>query len=228
MRQKILIACECSGRIRDAFISRGFDAMSCDLKPSEVSGPHYQGSVFDIVGDGYSLMIAHPPCTYLSYAGTSSWNLPGRCEKRLAALDFFRKLYEAPIPHICIENPKGCASPTIAKYSQEIQPFYFGNSAYKTTWLWLRNLPPLIHIRVPDLFSDITHVPPPEPIYIDKSGKRRHFVDSFSGTSKSTQTERARTFEGIACAMAEQWGAFLDKESGFTSANTRSLSAGGV
>ncbi len=178
--------------------------MSCDLKASEVPGPHYQGDIFDIVGGGFDLMIAHPPCTYLSYAGTSSWNLPGRCEKRLAALDFFRKLWEAPIERICLENPKGCASPTIAKYSQEIQPFHFGESEYKTTWIWLKNLPPLVHIGLPDLFSNITEAPPPEPRRVDKSGKRRHFVESFSDTAK-----RARTFQGIADAMADQWGAIL-------------------
>jgi hypothetical protein len=202
---KVLIACECSGRVRDAFIALGHDAISCDLKPTEIPGPHYQGSVFDIINDGFDLMIAHPPCTYLSYAGTAHWNDPGRCEKRLQALDFFRRLYEAPISKICIENPKGCASPTIAKYSQEIQPFYFGDSAYKTTWLWLKNLPPLNHVSTPDLFSAETHVPVPEPIFIDKSGKKRHFTESFSGTSKETQSNRARTFIGIAKAMAEKW-----------------------
>jgi hypothetical protein len=157
---RILIACEFSGIVRDAFTARGHYAMSCDLLPTESPGPHYQGDVFDIINDNWDMMIAHPPCTYLSYAATCRWNEPGRCKKRLEALDFFRKLYEAPIEKICIENPKGCASPTIAKYSQEIQPFYFGDSAYKTTWLWLKNLPLLIHSEEDTLFDKKTSCPP--------------------------------------------------------------------
>jgi hypothetical protein len=202
---KVLVACECSGAVRDAFIRHGHDAKSCDLKPSENGGNHYQGSVFDILNDGYDLMIGHPPCTFLAYSGIAHWNAPGRCKKRLEALEFFRILWEAPIKKICLENPKGCASPTIAKYTQEIQPFYFGDSAYKTTWLWLKNLPPLVHIKGNDLFSPETHCGIPEPIYVDSTGKKRHFTDSV-GRNKDRQTVRARTFYGIAEAMASQWG----------------------
>ena len=139
---RVLVACEFSGRVRDAFAKRGHYAMSCDLLPSETPGNHYQGDVFDVIGDGWDLMIGHPPCTYLSYAGIAHWNNPGRLEKRLDALQFFAALWSAPINRICLENPKGCASPTIAKYTQEIQPFYFGDRDFKTTWLWLKNLPP--------------------------------------------------------------------------------------
>jgi hypothetical protein len=179
--------------------------MSCDLKETEVPGPHYTGSVFDVLNDGWDLLIGHPPCTYLSYAGIAHWNAPGRCEKRLKALIFFRKLYEAPIPRICLENPKGCASPTIAKYSQEIQPYFFGDRHLKTTWLWLVNLPLLIHVeKENDLFEQKTHTERPEPLRIDSTGKKEYFTVAMSG--KDRQTERSRTFSGIAEAMAEQWG----------------------
>lgn len=199
---KVLIACEFSGIVRDAFIARGHDAMSCDLLPTERPGPHYQGDVFDIIKDGWDLMIAHPPCTYLSYAGVAHWNKPGRCKLRIEALDFFRRLYEAPIEKICIENPKGCASPTIAKYSQEIQPYYFGDCDLKTTWLWLKNLPLLVHHAQSDMLDQQTHTDRPRPASIDRSGKPRYFIDS----KVRNPYERAKTFQGIANAMATQWG----------------------
>jgi hypothetical protein len=216
MRPKILIACEYSGIVRDAFIKLGHDAISCDLIPTENAGPHYQGNVLDIINNGWDLMIAHPPCTYLAYSGIGHWNKPGRLRKRLEALDFFAKLWEAPIERICIENPKGCASPTIAKYTQSIQPFYFGDSAYKTTWLWLKNLKPLEWKETDDLFGQATAVPPPVPVYVDKNGKARHFTDSFSNFDNRGH-DRAKFWKGIATAMAEQWGAELG-EPGFTCA----------
>lgn len=147
-------------------------------------------------------MIGFPHCTYLTYAGTRHWNNPGRLEKRLEALNFFAKLWTADIDKICLENPKGCASPTIAKYSQEIQPYYFGDSDQKTTWLWLKGLPPLVHIEEDDLFSQKTHVDKPEPISVDSTGKKRYFADSKIRDAKI----RSKTFPGIAAAMAQQWG----------------------
>jgi hypothetical protein len=202
---RVLVACEYSGIVRDAFIARGHDAMSCDLLDTERPGPHYVGDVRDVLYDGWDLMIAHPPCTYLSYAGTRHWNTPGRISKRLDALEFFRMLWEAPIDKICLENPKGCASPVIAKYSQEIQPYYFGDSSIKTTWLWLKNLPLLVHVNgEDDLFDNNTHVNKPEPVYIDNGGKARHFTEAMKGTDRAK--DRAKTFQGIADAMADQWG----------------------
>ena len=203
---KVLIACEFSGIVRDAFLEKGHDAMSCDLLPTEKPGPHYQGDVFDIINDGWDMMIGHPPCTYISYAGTRHWNKPGRVFDRLEALTFFARLWEAPIDRICLENPKSCASPVIAKYSQEIQPYYFGDSDRKTTWLWLKNLPPLVHIRSDGLFDDCTHVPPPEPSGISKSGKKLYRTEYMGGPSSDRAKNRARTFPGIARAMADQWG----------------------
>jgi len=151
---RVLVACEFSGIVRDAFRKRGHDAWSCDLLPCE-AGP------------------GHPPCTYISYAGTRHWNNPGRCAERLKALDFFRRLWEAPIEKICLENPKGCASPTIAKYSQVIQPYYFGDDDIKTTWLWLKNLPPLTHYAEDTLFAKKTHLPKPQPHTVGYNGKEQ-------------------------------------------------------
>lgn len=200
---RVLVACEFSGIVRQAFARRGHDAWSCDLLPTEIPGNHIQGDVLEILNDGWDLMIAHPPCTYLSYAGIAYWNNPGRLEMRLAALEFFAKLWLAPIDKKCLENPKGCASPTIAKYTQEIQPFYFGNRDYKTTWLWLNGLPPLKHFADDTLFDKKTHTEKPTPISIDNTArnKKRYFTDE-----TRDPFQRAKTFPGIAEAMAEQWG----------------------
>ncbi len=152
-------------------------------------------------------MIAHPPCTYLSYASVRSWNDKGRIKKRLDALEFFRQLWEAPIDKICVENPQSCASPTIAKYSQIVQPWFFGEPYYKTTCLWLKNLPLLIHLEETTLFESKTHTPKPEPIYISKkTGKNVHWEEAMSGGGKNRAKARSKFWQGIADAMAEQWG----------------------
>ena len=208
---KILIACEFSGIVRDAFIAKGHDAWSCDLLPTERPGPHIQGDVLEILNDGWDMMIAHPPCTYLSYAGIRWWNDPGRCAKRLEALEFFRVLWEAPIEKICLENPRGCTSPTIAKYTQEINPWYFGDSASKPTWLWLKNLSPLMHSKHNALFWDATHVDKGEFVsHVTKSGKikkdAKWYYEAVSLPKEERQKLRSKTFQGIANAMAEQWG----------------------
>jgi len=201
---KILIACEYSGIVRDAFLRCGQDAMSCDLLPTESPGPHFQGNVLDILNDGWDILIGHPPCKYLSFAGTRVWNQPGRSLKRLEALKFFAELWEAPIEKICLENPKSCASPVIAKYSQEIQPYYFGDEHLKTTWLWLKNLPPLDYRKTPDLFGSQTSTKRPEPLAIDNTDRqrKRYFSDALSSDPK----RRAKFWPGIAKAMADQWG----------------------
>lgn len=202
---RVLIACEYSGTVRDAFIAKGHDAVSCDILPTDSPGPHIQGDVLEVLGDGWDLMIAHPPCTYISFAGTAWWNQEGRWKLRLEGLEFFGRLWDAPIEKICLENPKSCASPVIAKYTQEIQPFYFGDSAYKTTWLWLKNLPPLVHTKRDTLFEVATAVAPPEAIYIGKNGKKFHHTDAFSATADRAKL-RAKFWPGIAQAMADQWG----------------------
>ena len=205
---KVLVACEESQAVCKAFRERGHDAYSCDIQKCSGGHPewHIQGDAIKEAYTGkYDLMIGHPPCTYISYAGNSSWNNPGRIKLRLEALDFFRLLWEAPIPMICLENPKSCASPVIAKYSQEIQPYYFGDRELKTTWLWLKNLPKLIHTKDNGLFNNKTHTEKPEATYQDKSGKLRYATDAISGKGNGSCL-RSKTFPGIAKAMAEQCG----------------------
>ena len=205
---KILIACEFSGTVRDAFSSKGHDAWSCDLLPTEKSGQHIQGDVLEVIKQGWDMMIAHPPCTYLSYAGTRCWNDLGRLQKRLEALNFFAMLWEAPIERICIENPMGCASPTIAKYTQVIQPYYFGDPESKRTCLWLKNLPPLKHNKHHTLFDKSTHVKPQIYGYY-KNGKKKGmpiYGNHLLSPSENRSKIRSVFFKGIAQAMATQWG----------------------
>lgn len=206
---RALIACEYSGTVRDAFSRLGWDAWSCDLLPTESEltrreGKHIQGDVIPVLSQGWDLMVGHPPCNYISYAGTGAWNRPGRSFERLQALQFFATLWEAPIPYIALENPKSCASPVIAKYSQEIQPYYFGDPHVKTTWLWLKNLPKL---------NPTNLLPKPEALHVHlrkDSGKikKRYYSDAVLRDPK----ERARFWPGIAQAMAEQWTDFYISE----------------
>jgi hypothetical protein len=195
---KVLIACEYSGTVREAFRSMGHNALSCDLLPTEVPGPHYEGSVFDIIDDGWDLMIAHPPCTYLCSSGLH-WNKrrPGRSEKTQAAAEFVVKLWEANIPRVCIENPVGCLPRFIGPAAQWIQPHQFGHNASKKTGLWLRGLPNLVS----------TQNVQPRMI----NGRPRWANQTDSGQNKLSPSDdrwklRAKTYEGIAAAMAEQWG----------------------
>ena len=196
---KVLVACEFSGIVREAFRAKGHDAWSCDLLPTEIPGQHIQGDILLVLNNTWDLMIAHPPCTYLSYAATSVWNNPGRLEKRLEALDFFAKLWLAPIDKICVENPMGCASPTIAKYSQIIQPYQFGDTESKRTCLWLKNLPVLLH----------TDVVKPKIYAYYKNGKKKGmpiYGNSYLKFSEDRGHIRSKFFPGIAKAMADQWG----------------------
>ena len=136
---RVFVACEYSGVVRDAFLRRGDDAVSCDLLPTDVPGPHIQGDVLPHLGDGWDLMIAHPPCTHLAVSG-ARWfkdKLPEQAE----ALEFVRLLLDAPIPRIALENPVSIISTRIRKPDQIIQPWMFGHGEVKATCLWLRNLP---------------------------------------------------------------------------------------
>lgn len=195
---KILVACEYSGTVRDAFIARGHEAISCDLLPTDVAGPHYEGDVFDIINDGWDLMIAHPPCTYLCSSGLH-WNkrTPGRQELTDEALEFVQRLLDAPIGKIALENPIGCISTKIRKPSQIIQPWQFGHDASKATCLWLKGLPLLTPTQLI------------EPRIVD--GKKRWANQTDSGQNKLPPSEdrwkiRSETYRGIAEAMAFQWG----------------------
>ena len=195
---RVLVACEYSGRVRDAFIANGHDAMSCDLLPTDSPGPHYQGDVMDIIADGWDLMVAHPPCTYLSVSGMH-WTTRGLRDPQLTedALAFVRLLMAAPIGKIAIENPISIISSRIRKPDQIITPYQFGHDASKKTCLWLKNLPPLR----PTSFV--------EPRIVN--GKPRWGNQTDSGQNKLAPSAdrwkvRSETYEGIAKAMADQWG----------------------
>ena len=196
---RVLVACEYSGAVRDAFIRAGHYAASCDLLPSESGiGDHYQCDVLELLDHGWDLLIAFPPCTYLSSSGLH-WNnrVPGRREKTENALEFVRALLDAPIPKIALENPVGCISSRIRKPDQIIQPHQFGHDASKTTCLWLKNLPPL---------EPTQHI---EPRLIN--GEKRWANQTDSGQNKLPPSAdrwkiRSATYAGVAQAMADQWG----------------------
>jgi hypothetical protein len=201
---KVLIACEESQAVCKEFRKLGHEAYSCDIQ--ECSGGHPEwhicGDVLEQLNKGWDLMIAHPPCTYLSYAATKYWNDKGRVWKRIDALIFFGKLYDANIPRICVENPRGCASPTIAKYTQAIQPYQFGDEESKLTWLWLKNLPEL----------EPTKIVKPKIYGYYKKGKNKGkpiYGNNYLKFSDDRGKIRSKTFQGIAQAMAEQWGRLI-------------------
>jgi len=180
---KVLIACEFSGAVRDAFTAKGHDAISCDLLPSETPGKHYQGNVIDIIDDGFDLMIAHPPCTHLAVSGARWFKL--KTDEQKKALQFVRDLMNCGIPKICIENPVSIISTSIRKPDQIIQPWMFGHGETKTTCLWLKNIYPLNPANIVEGREPRIHKMPPGP---------------------DRWKERSRTFAGIAKAMADQWG----------------------
>ena len=196
---KVLVACESSGTVRDAFIRAGHYAASCDLLPSESPlGDHYQCDAKEILDHGWDLLIAHPPCTYLSVSGMH-WTTRGLRDPKLTedALHFVKLFMDAPIKRIAIENPVSIISSRIRKPDQTIQPYQFGHDASKKTCLWLKNLPPL----QPTEFI--------EPRMID--GKPRWSNQTDSGQNKLAPSKdrwkmRSKTYEGIANAMAKQWG----------------------
>lgn len=192
---KVLIACEYSGTVRNAFSRLGHHAMSCDILPTESEGLHYQGDVRDVLSDGWDLMIAHPPCTYLSVSGMH-WTTRGLRDPKLTedALDFVKLLMAAPIGKIAVENPISIISSRIRKPEQIVQPWWFGDDASKKTCLWLKNLPLLISTN--KLTGD---------------NKTRRANQTPSGQNKLAPSAdrwkiRSKTYEGIAQAMAEQWG----------------------
>lgn len=198
---RVLVACEYSGEVRDAFLRRGHDAMSCDLLPTDVQGPHYEGDVRDVIEDGWDLMIAHPPCTYLSVSGMH-WTTRGLRDTKLTedALEFVKYLLDAPVPRIALENPVSIISRRVRKPDQIIQPWQFGHDASKKTCLWLKGLPHLVP-------TDMV-----EPRIVE-GGKKRWGNQCGSGQNKlgpkeDRWKERSKTYRGIAEAMAEQWGVY--------------------
>jgi len=196
---KMLVACEFSGIVREAFAKKGWDAWSCDLLPTEIpSEKHIQDDVLKHLDSGWDLMIAHPPCTYLSYVAIRHWNKEGRKELRDKAMEFFMALINAPIKKICVENPVGLPNTDYRKPDQIIHPYYFGEPVQKRTCLWLKNLPKLEFSK--------TIIEKPKPLYrLSTTGKAINWVEGIKGTKNRSQ-ERSRTFQKIADAMAEQWG----------------------
>ena len=191
---RILVACEYSGIVRDAFIRGGHTAMSCDLLPTDAPGPHYQGDVLDIITDGWDMMIAHPPCTYLSVSGMH-WTTRGLRDPKLTegALTFVRRLLDAPIDRIALENPVSIISTRIRKPDQIIQPWWFGHDASKKTCLWLKNLPLL---------------QPTDKLPGDNKTRRANQTPSGQnklGPSADRWKLRSATYQGIANAMVTQW-----------------------
>ena len=212
---KVLVACEYSGRVRDAFIAKGHDAMSCDLLDTDVPGPHYTGDIFDVLDDGWDLMVAHPPCTYLTNAGvrwlyqydkeakqtkTDMFGHKVRDEARWENMRngalFFRALMEADIPKIAVENPimHGFASRIVGRGpDQVVQPWMFGHMETKGTGLWLKGLDPLV--ETDNVKADMMKLTP-------KERNRIHHLPPSADRWKI----RSTTFQGIADAMADQWG----------------------
>lgn len=189
---KVLIACEYSGTVRDAFLAAGHDAMSCDLLPTDVPGPHYQGDVTDILGDGWDLLIAHPPCTHLAVSGSRHFAAKRADGRQQASIDFFMLLANAPIPKIAIENPVCIMSSVWMPPSQTVQPWMFGHTEQKATCLWLKSLPPLQ--ATDDVYDEMMQLPRAQ-------RERIHFMPPGPNRWK----ERSKTFTGLAQAMANQW-----------------------
>ena len=206
---KVLVACEYSGTVRDAFRKLGHDAMSCDFLPTDVPGPHHQGDMFDIVDRGWDLLIAHPPCTYLCSSGLH-WNkrVPGRAELTEEALRFVQRILDLPIEHIALENPVGCISKRIRKPDQIIQPYQFGDDAAKQTCLWLKNLPTL----VPTQFVPGRIVTRPDGKQISRwSNQCDNYGQDKTPPSPDRWKIRSKTYQGIANAMAQQWATAIEQ-----------------
>lgn len=196
---RVLVACEFSGRVRDAFTKRGHQAVSCDLASSMTPGPHFTGDIYDMPWMNWDMMIAFPPCTYLCRSGLH-WNKkdPDREKHTEAALRFVKFLWNLPIPKVAIENPVGCLSARFMKPTQTIQPYDFGEDKSKKTCLWLRGLPPL---------KPTKHIPPTHIV----GGKLRYANQSASGNDitgggRYRWAYRSMTTHGVADAMAAQWG----------------------
>ena len=194
---RVLVACEYSGAVRDAFLDLGHDAMSCDLLPTDSLGPHYKGNVFDVLDYPWDLMIAHPPCTDLSVSGAAWFAKKKSVGAQQASASFFMKLAKADIPRIAIENPVCIMSSLWRKPDQVVQPWMFGHMEQKATCLWLKGLPPLTPTN--NVKEEMMKLP-------RNQRERLHFLPP----SEDRWKLRSQTFSGIAAAMAEQWGALND------------------
>jgi site-specific DNA-cytosine methylase len=195
---RVLVACEFSGTVRDAFAKLGHDAWSCDLEPSETNGNHYQGNVLDIINDEWDLMIAHPPCTHLAVSGARHFAKKIADGRQQQGIDFFMALANCNIPRYVIENPIGIMSKKWRKPDQIIQPWQYGHEASKSTCLWLKGLPLLNPTNIVSRGEFVTF----------SSGKRmtKWYADAAKHSPKEREKIRNKTFQGIADAMADQWG----------------------
>jgi len=197
---KILVACEYSGRVRDAFRALGHDAVSCDLLPTESDGPHYQGDVFDIINDGWDMLVAFPSCTHICCSGAKHFKEKIADGRQQQGIDFFMAMVNAPMPHICVENPVGIMSTIYRKPDQIIQPYWFGESFSKSTCLWLKNMPLLVPTDVVSKGKFIEYA----------SGKKLPEWYANAKRGKNFGKDRSLTFQGIANAMATQWNVLTD------------------
>lgn len=193
---KVLIACEFSGRVRDAFLERGHDAWSCDVCPTEKSGPHIEGDVLEILDENWDLMIAHPPCDHLAVSGARWFPEKRKDGRQQKAIDFFMDLINAPIEKIAVENPVGIMSTLYRKPDQIINPWQFGDPFQNRTCLWLKNLPLLEPTKIVDKGETITF----------KSGKKMAKWYSILENDENRAKIRSITFQGVANAMGGQWG----------------------
>lgn len=195
---KVLIACEFSGTVRNAFAKLGHDAWSCDLEPTETEGNHYQGDMFDIVNDGWDLIIAHPPCTHLAVSGARHFAKKRADGRQQQGIDFFMQVANINVPKLAIENPIGIMSTIYRKPDQIIQPYEYGHRTTKATCFWIKGLPLLKPTNIVDKGGVVTF----------KSGKRMSewFYESSHLKPKEREKMRNKTFQGIADAMAIQWG----------------------
>ena len=198
---RVLVACEYSGAVRDEFIKLGHDAMSCDLLPTDVPGPHYTGDVFDIINDKWDMMIAFPPCTHLALSGAAWFEEKIKDGRQQEAIDFVKALMSAPIDKIAIENPLGVIPNYIRPYDQIIQPYMFGDAFQKSTCLWLKNLPLLKSTNIVSKGEFYEWVD-------KKTGQKKRqplwYYEALK-EGKDRWKIRSQTFPGIAKAMAEQW-----------------------
>jgi hypothetical protein len=201
---RVLIACEFSGVVRDAFIAKGHDAMSCDLLPTERPGPHYQGDVFDILFDDWDMVVAFPPCTHLAVSGAKHFKQKIADGRQKEGINFFMAFTDLDCPRVAIENPIGIMSTKWRKPDQIINPYEFGHSVPKATCLWLKGLPPLMATKIVDKGEYMTF----------PSGKRmsKWYADKPFGGAERAKI-RSTTFQGIADAMAEQWCGLATRKS---------------
>ena len=190
---RILIACEYSGTVRQAFARLGHYALSCDLLDTEIPGNHYKGDVFDIINDGWDIMIAHPPCTDLAVSGAAWFKEKQADGRQQRSIDFFMRFTEANIPKIAIENPIGIMSRLYRKPDQIILPYMFGHKEQKATCLWLKGLPKL---------TETNNVKQEMMLLPKRERERLHYLPP----SPDRWKIRSKTYEGIANAFAEQWG----------------------